>query len=123
MMYHARVSAWICSVHAEYGQDNVVFATCPITELGFVRIASGKSGHSQSVDSARADLHTLKSRQKMHFIPDDIPARRLPAWVHKWAQTTDGYLLALAKAHGGRLRRWIDSFRERCSFRTRHWDR
>ena len=23
--------------------------------------------------------------------------------MHKWAQTTDGYLLALAKAHGGAL--------------------
>ena len=56
-----------------------------------------------SVDSARSDLHTLKARQKMLFIPDDIPTRRLEAWVRKSEQTTDGYLLALAKAHGGRL--------------------
>jgi predicted nucleic acid-binding protein len=102
-VHHPRVRAWIAAVRAEQGNGGVVFATCPITELGFVRIASGKSGHSANVDSARADLHTLKSRQKMRFIPDDIPARRLPAWVHRWAQTTDGYLLALAKAHGGQL--------------------
>lgn len=30
-------------------------------------------------------------------------ARHLPAWVRKSAQTTDGYLLALAKSHGGHL--------------------
>ncbi len=102
-VHHARVNAWAAQLYAERVQGRVVFATCPITELGFVRIASGKAGHSPHVNRARSDLHTLKSRQKMLFIPDDIPARRLPAWVHKWAQTTDGYLLALAKTHGGRL--------------------
>ncbi len=39
----------------------------------------------------------------MLFIPDDIPERDLPAWVRKPAHTTDGYLLALAKTHGGHL--------------------
>jgi predicted nucleic acid-binding protein len=102
-VHYARVDAWATQLRAEREQGNLVFATCPIIELGFVRIASGKSGHSPCVDSARADLHRLKSRQKMLFLPDDIPARRLPAWVRKWAQTTDGYLLALAKAHGGGL--------------------
>ena len=102
-VHHARVDAWAAQMYAEREQGKIVFATCPITELGFVRIASGKAGHSASVDSARSDLHTLKSRQKMLFIPDEIPARRLPAWVRKSEQTTDGYLLALAKAQGGYL--------------------
>src|SRR3954467_12440842 len=102
-VHYARVNAWAARLYAERKQGTAVFATCPITELGFVRIASGKAGHSASVDSARSDLHTLKSRQKMLFIPDGIPARRLPAWVRKSAQTTDGYLLALAKAQGGSL--------------------
>ena len=102
-VHYARVNAWAAKLYAEREQGKVVFATCPIIELGFVRIASGKAGHALSVDSARSDLHTLKSRQKMLFIPDDIPARRLPAWVRKSAQTTDGYLLALAKTHGGHL--------------------
>jgi hypothetical protein len=35
--------------------------------------------------------------------PDDIHLRLLPAWVRKSEHTTDGYLLALAKSHGGRL--------------------
>ena len=102
-VHHASVKVWISAMHAEHGQDDVVFATCPITELGFVRVASGKAGHSSSVDVALSDLRTLKSRQDMLFIPDDIPARDLPDWVRKSAQTTDGYLLALAKTHGGHL--------------------
>ena len=102
-VHHARFDAWASQFWDEHGQRTVVFATCPITELGFVRIASGKAGHSTNVDRARSDLHTLKSRQKMVFIPDNVPARRLPAWVLKSDQTTDGYLLALAKAHGGHL--------------------
>ena len=102
-VHYTRVNAWAARLYAGREQGKIVFATCPITELGFVRIASGKAADSTSVDSARSDLHTLKSRQKMLFIPDDIPGRRLPAWVHKSAQTTDGYLLALAKAHGGHL--------------------
>ena len=56
-----------------------------------------------SVDTARADLRALKASENMLFIPDNIPARDLPAWVRKPAQTTDGYLLALARSHGGHL--------------------
>jgi hypothetical protein len=39
----------------------------------------------------------------MLFIPDEIPARHLQMWVRKSEQTTDGYLLALAKSHDGCL--------------------
>ena len=99
-VHYARVNSWAAQLYGDREQGKIVFATCPITELGFVRIASGKAGHSASVDSARADLHTLKSRQKMLFIPDGIPACRLPAWVRKSAQTTDGYLLALSLRTG-----------------------
>ncbi len=102
-VHHERVTTWISAMHAERGPDNVAFATCPITELGFVRVGSGAAGLAVSVDTARADLRALKSKENMLFIPDDIPARDLPAWVQKPAHTTDGYLLALAKTHGGHL--------------------
>ena len=102
-VHHARVGDWISRLHDERGQDNVALATCPITELGFVRVGSGPAGLSVTVDIARADLRALKSKENMLFIPDNIPARDLPDWVRKPAQTTDGYLLALAKSHGGHL--------------------
>ena len=102
-IHHARVEAWVSGLHAERGEDHVVFATCPITELGFVRIASGKAGLAASVAVARVDLRNVKASQNMVFIPADILARDLPAWVRKSAQTTDGYLLALARSHGAYL--------------------
>ena len=102
-IHHARVRDWVSRLRADPGEDNVVFATCPITELGFVRVGGGPAGLAVSVDTARADLRSLKSSENMQFIPDDIPARDLPAWVRKPAHTTDGYLLALAKTHGGHL--------------------
>ena len=102
-VHNARVKDWVACLYAERGKDDVVFATCPITELGFVRVGSGPAGLAASVEAARADLRSMKSSENMLFIPDDIPERDLPAWVQKPAHTTDGYLLALAKAHGGHL--------------------
>jgi uncharacterized protein len=102
-VHHARVRTWVSRMHVERRHDDVVFATCPITELGFVRVGSGKAGLAASVDTARADLRMLKTRESTLFIPDDVDTHYLPAWVRKSAQTTDGYLLALAKSHGGHL--------------------
>jgi uncharacterized protein len=102
-VHHSRARDWVSRLNTERGRDNVVFATCPITELGFVRIGGGPAGLAENVDTARADLRSLKSSENMLFIPADIPERDLPAWVRKPAHTTDGYLLALAKTHGGHL--------------------
>jgi predicted nucleic acid-binding protein len=102
-VHHARVAMWTSQLEAERGSDDLVFATCPITELGFVRVGSGKAAYAPSVDTARTNLKTLKSAKNMLFIPDDLHAQDMPAWVRKSVQTTDGYLLALAKSHGGHL--------------------
>jgi len=102
-VHYERVDRWVSQLAAKRGQERVVFATCPITELGFVRVGSGKAGYAASVYIARDDLQDLKSSENMLFIPDDLHTHRLPAWVRKSAQTTDGYLLALARFHDGYL--------------------
>ena len=102
-VHNARVRQWVSELAAEEGRDRLIFATCPITELGFVRIGSGKAAYAESADAAREDLEDMRSSMDMLFIPDDLPARHLPPWVRKSEQTTDGYLLALAKAHDGCL--------------------
>jgi hypothetical protein len=102
-VHSTRVRQWVSQLTAEHGGDDAIFATCPITELGFVRVSSGKAGYAVNVETARDDLARLKSRMDILFIPDDLPTHHLPAWVRKSAQTTDGYLLALAKSHGGHL--------------------
>jgi toxin-antitoxin system PIN domain toxin len=102
-VHHARVDTWASQLLAEHEQDRVMFATCPITELGFVRVGSGPAGYAANVATARDDLQDLKSAENMLFIPADLHTRHLPPWVRKSAQTTDGYLLALAKSHGAHL--------------------
>jgi uncharacterized protein len=102
-VHNGRVCQWVSHLAFEHRHDRTIFATCPITELGFVRVGSGKASYAESVDAARADLEDLKSSMGMLFIPDDLPTRHLPLWVRKSLQTTDGYLLALAKAHDGSL--------------------
>jgi len=102
-VHNARVRQWVLQLAAEERRDRMIFATCPITEIGFVRVGSGKAAYAESVDAARDDLEDLKSSMGMLFIPDEIPARHLPTWVRKSEQTTDGYLLALAKSHDGCL--------------------
>jgi len=98
-VHSERVDRWVSQLAAEHGRDRMMFATCPITELGFVRVSSGKAAYAESVAAARDDLEDLKTSIGMLLIPDDLPSRHLPIWVRKSDQTTDGYLLALAKAH------------------------
>ena len=102
-VHNERVRQWVSQLAAEHGHNRTIFATCPITELGFVRVGGGKAGYAERVDAARDDLEDLKSSTGMLFIPDDLPTRHLPMWARKSEQTTDGYLLALAKSHDGCL--------------------
>ena len=81
----------------------VKLATCPTTELYFVRVASGPARFASSVMEARKDLERLKLREHMLFISDRLLGHELPDWVTKSAHTTDGHLLMLAKLNGARL--------------------
>jgi toxin-antitoxin system PIN domain toxin len=85
----------------------VGWATCPITENGFVRVASHPEYPNRPGD-AQVVLELLRgacARDDHRFWPDSISLReavvRDRALTH--GQLTDVYLLALAVAHGGRL--------------------
>jgi predicted nucleic acid-binding protein len=98
-VHYSRVNNWLSWLQQEHGREDVMLATCAITELGFVRIAGGKSGLAESVSAARAGLQYVKARENFILLPDDHGADRLPEWVLTSAQTTDGHLLALARAN------------------------
>ncbi len=83
------------------------WATCPITQNGFLRIF-GRPGQPEgpgSPEEARRFLASLLADPAHQFWPDDLSmadARffpRLPAAKH----LTDLYLLALAVKHAGRF--------------------
>jgi hypothetical protein len=98
---HERVANWLTTLSA---RDNVL-ASSPITEIGVVRILSLPVAANLSIQEAQAALARVKSHSTIPFIfvPDELGADQLPAWVVNSRQTTDGHLVALAKAHGALL--------------------
>jgi predicted nucleic acid-binding protein len=96
---HRRANRWL--VDLEGSDPTARLVSCTITELGFVRIASGPAGHAKSVAAAQADLMQLKDKWQVTFLNDGFEASRLPEWVTKSKQVTDGYLLQLATLHHG----------------------
>lgn len=80
------------------------WATCPITENGFVRIISHPSypNGPGSTDAACTILKQLCAYEGHRFWPDDLSLRSAPALpVSK--HLTDHYLLSLAMHRQGKL--------------------
>ncbi len=97
--FHERLVRWVPRVSAESQ-----FATCAITELGFLRVLLQAYAGS-TVPTGQKFLVALKSTKHIafQFLSDDLGASQLPQWV-KWPkQVTDGHLAALAKAKGALL--------------------
>jgi predicted nucleic acid-binding protein len=51
-VHHDRAEQWVNTVQGD--DDSVNLATCSITELGFVRVASGSAGFAVNVTSRRS---------------------------------------------------------------------
>ncbi len=84
------------------------WASCPITQIGFVRILSQPAyARPAPVAQAIVLLENATSTQHHEFWPDDISilggAGIDRTRIHGARQLTDIYLLALAVHHGGRL--------------------
>jgi toxin-antitoxin system PIN domain toxin len=100
-LHHEAAHRWF----AAHGRS--AWATCPITENGFVRIASHPSYPNRPGDATAvlAILRRFCAVPEHHFWPDDMSLRDLlrPDAVITHAQVTDLYLLALAAHKGGKL--------------------
>jgi hypothetical protein len=99
--FYEQVLSWVQTLRP--GEDE--FATCAITELGFVRLLTQPPLYGFSVAEAKLALHRLKSSGNVAFvfIADDHDASLLPAWVKTPKQITDGHLAQLAKANAAML--------------------
>jgi predicted nucleic acid-binding protein len=100
--FHARVAVWIKDLSARNSSE---FATCAITELGFLRVSTHSSAYGYTLNQGKALLAQLKRTKGLRFafITDDQSIARLPAWVERTNQITDGHLAGMAKAHGALL--------------------
>jgi hypothetical protein len=85
------------------------WATCPITQLGFVRVSSNSKAIRDAVTprEAVAVLKRLTDLPGHRFWPDEIPVtatgpfESLSLVGHR--QVTDAYLVALAQHKGGKV--------------------
>jgi uncharacterized protein len=101
-VHHAIAQRWFAQ-RASRG-----WATCPMTEAGFVRIISSTafSARAVSVKEAIHALSTNTSHPGHQFWPDDLQvARALTGgqWPLASKQITDAYLLALAVHRAAKL--------------------
>ena len=102
--FHAAARRWF-EAQAAHG-----WATCAITELGFIRLSSNPafSRHAVVPAEAAALLATMTSHTEHRFV-DVLPPCTDGKFVEVLArllghrQTTDAYLLALASHHELRL--------------------
>ena len=81
------------------------FATCPLTQLGFVRVSSNPAiGYALEVTVAREVLRDLTKHPRHTFWADGISVldRAVPGVIGT-SQLTDAYLLGLAVHRRGRL--------------------
>ena len=100
---HAQARAWF-GKHRSKG-----WATCPLTQAGFVRIASNPAFSPRSVSVSEA-IEALRAglRDEAHrFWPDSISfpdaAERISQPLIGHRQITDAYLVALAMQNQGKL--------------------
>lgn len=100
-IHHRKTRKWFLKCHRDG------WATCPLTENGFIRIFGHANypGGPQSTEDARLLLASLCRQPGYQFWPDDVSLcrretyARLPGSKH----LSDYYLLALAITHKARL--------------------
>lgn len=96
-IHHQRVRCWFLSGERD------AWATCPLTENGFVRIL-GHMGYSEfagGTEGARAALCVITGSPGHQFWSDDLSLTdaKVFSTLASAKQLTDQYLLALAVAH------------------------
>ena len=101
-LHHNRAKEWMLS------QSNPAWASCPLTQNGFVRIIS-QPAYPASVSVQNATDLLLEATRSAHhtFWPDDLSILDDAVFdhsrIHGPKQITDAYLLALAVKNDGRL--------------------
>jgi toxin-antitoxin system PIN domain toxin len=99
-IHHARVREWF-AINASAG-----WATCPVTESGFIRVSTNPKVLPSPIGiaDARCVLAALRAAQghrflvdDVSFVDDDVPR------IAGYRQVTDAHLLTIARRQGVRL--------------------
>lgn len=86
---HQKARQWLTGIDR--------FSTCPITELGFIRVSMSPAYCADFEDAIGylSLVQKLRSASRLH---DDLNAVEIPA-VTRYKDATDAYLVRLAAAH------------------------
>ena len=100
--FHQRTARWVKKISLA---RESAFATCPITELGFLRVLLQIPAYSFTLSAGKMLLAQLKTTDGLRFIflADGNGIADLPLWVRWPKQITDGHLVSLAKSQGAIL--------------------
>lgn len=99
-VHHVRMRAWFAANRSRG------WATCPLTESGFVRVSANPRvlPGAISVAAARSVLEALRALDGHSFLVDDVSVASPDVPVMTgYRQVTDAHLLTLARRHGARL--------------------
>jgi toxin-antitoxin system PIN domain toxin len=98
------------AAHASFAANaEAGWATCPMTECGFIRISANPRAIAEAVPPIEAVrlLDGLANHPHHVFWKDELPAKGVESLRSGVAaghqQVTDAYLVALAGHHGGRF--------------------
>lgn len=99
-IHHLAARRWFAANHARN------WASCPITERGFVRVSANPRVLPSPIGTAaaRAVLAQLRGVGAHRFLVDDVSMvdADVPA-ASGYRQVTDAHLLTLARRHGVRM--------------------
>jgi toxin-antitoxin system PIN domain toxin len=99
-VHHAAVRTWFAAHSAEG------WATCPVTESGFVRVSSNRNvlPFAIGVEAARRVVAVLRTAGDHTFLVDDVSISDadVPA-MSGHRQVTDAHLLTLARRRDARV--------------------
>jgi predicted nucleic acid-binding protein len=89
---HQKADAWV---------SGKILVTCPLSELGYLRISTHPKALNLTMSSARRMLDSFLQKRRAEFISDDLPA--LKSHAPKSEHVTDEYLANLAASKGLKL--------------------
>ena len=90
---HEQCRSWLDS--------HTSFFTCPITELGFLRV-SMSPGYRASMADVMSVLNSITQKDNSRFIHCEVPVSTIEK-IMSYKETTDAYLVELSKAHSCKL--------------------
>lgn len=89
---HSTLDAWL---------EGKELATCPISQLGFLRISTHPKALNADMTTTRRLLESFLHKHRSQFIADDLSP--LKSSARKSEQVTDLYLAELAASKGMKL--------------------